>query len=554
MSKRWFALILTLCALSEAAPVEVNHPVVPFIKRLEEKGFIAPGFWSTLPRSVAEVATALEQARQKSGSLTAWDRRKLERFLQEFDPVLRNQSSRLHYEDSIFSVRGHLAYYTGFSVRDSLPRPEGYAFGSFTPGIDATYGQKVYLTASATLGMERNRNDRFVAHYDPQHGLPYNTGRDGQAAGTPQSVSTFDGFRTVIGFGDAHLKLEAGQDWNQWGPGQWQHTTLGTTPYFWASDSLAPSLPGSAIGFKGTEANYAEARRGYRFPGEGPPLPQIRFRVGGDHWEYTKIVARKMGLAKDSSAYLVAHRLELRLGNWKVAGMELLSTGRPLDELALVPGVPLKFLEHSGGDQDNSALAADAEWTWTGHGRIYGEFFLDDFSGPPLNFWGNKFAWVLGGSLQDPFGLPTELHLEYAHVDPWVYGHNLNNTALQSYGALIGSSLPPNSRAVFASGSFPLPFELEGWAEWRFTQHDRTSHGSSIFDDYYLIEPRDDKKRFLEGIVETRNQLSLSAEWQPSRFASIKGGTGFLWVQNWKGYTGKNLMTPTLSGEVDLKY
>ena len=552
MFTRSLLAFLLCCSAVFATPVEVSHPVAGFLRRLEEKGLIKPGFWNTLPRSESEVAGALEQARQKESLLTPWDRRKLERYLNEFDPARR--TTRLQYRDSLFSVRGHMEYFTSGSYRDSLPKAEGYAFGSFTPGVDATYGEKLYFTASGTLAaMERNLDNRFVAHYDPQRGLPYNTNRAGQG-GVPQSVSTFDGFRTILGFGDGHLMLEAGQDWNQWGPGHWQHTTLGSRPYFWASDSLPASPLGSRTGFTGNDTTFMQVRRGFRYPGEGPPLPQIRMRIGGERWEYTKIVARRMGLSKDSAAYLVAHRLQVRAGNWKLAVMEMLSAGRSLDELALVPGVPLKMLEHSSGDKDNSAMSADIEWAWPGHGRVYGEFFLDDFSGPPLNFWGNKFAWVLGVALQDPLGLPTEVHLEYAHVDPWVYGHHLSNTAMQNYGALLGSSLPPNSHSVSTSASFPLPYAIEGLIEWHFRQRDLKSPGSSIFDDFFFMVPQEDTKQFLVQDVETRNQFAFSAEWNWDRYVQLKGGIGALWVDNWRGYKGESVVTPTFSGEVFLRY
>jgi hypothetical protein len=559
---RFLLPLLALCALlpvaASSAPVEVSHPVTGLLRRLEEKGVIRPGFWSTLPREESEVAGALSaalgQPHRKDALLSAWDRRRVERYLEEFDPERRWRNTRLRFADSVFTVRGHAEFFSGGYLRDSLPGAEGYTFGSFKPGVDGTYHEHLFFSAQAMIGMERNRNGRFIENYDPQRGMPYGTGREGKPIpGIPQPVSTFDGFRTLIGFSDGRLTLDAGQDWNQWGPGHWQHTTLGTRPHFWAADSLGPD---SAAGFAGTGTNFWQARRGYRVPGEGPPLPQIRIRFGGDRWEYVKIVAKRTGLASDSSAYLIAHRGQLRLGAWKLGVMELLSIGnRSPDMLLLVPGIPLKFAEHSGGDLDNSAIAADLEWTWVGHGRAYGELFVDDYSGPPFDFRGNKFAVVLGGSLQDPLGLPAELHAEYASVDPWTYGHHLYNTAMQHHGALLGSSLPPNSRSIFASAEFPLPRSLEGSVEWRFQQRDLKSRGSSIFDVYNVGPPPEPtEKDFLERDVETRNALGLAATWQWRRHAILKGGAGGLWVQNWRGNTGVSLATPTLFGEVTLRY
>lgn len=556
--RRGLALLAVLAATSSAMPVEVLHPVSGFLRRLEEKGVIRGGFWSTLPRDSREVAEVLRQAETRKTELSEWDRRKLERYLQEFDPPRRRAATRLHYEDSTFSVIAGAEYFTGIYFRDSIPKMDGHAFGTFSPRVEGSYGQNFYFGATATVGQERNLNERFEGYnYEPSRGMPYNVSRGG--LGTVQKASSFDGFRAVMGIGDRRLALEAGQDWNQWGPGRWQHATLGARPYFWVNDSLPPSPADSKVGYAGSVDNFNNARRGYRYPGEGPPLPQLRFRMGSAHWEYVKIVAERMGLDKDSSAWLIAHRLQLRIGNWKFGGTEMLSVGnRSLDPVVFLPGVPLKMAEHEGGDQDNAAMAGDIEWTLPGHGRVYAEFLLDDFSGPPLNFWGNKFSYVLGGSWQDPIGLPAELHFEYAHVDPWVYGHHHYGTQMQSYGALLGSALPPNSHAVFASASFPLPAGAEGAVEWNFRQHDYKSYGSSIFDDYfsniYNPEPKVDTKRFLAQDVETRNSLSASAEWNWKRYVNLKAGLGWLIVQNMRGTPGASLSTPTVSGEVRLQY
>jgi hypothetical protein len=126
---------------------------------------------------------------------------------------------------------------------------------------------------------------------------------------------------------------------------------------------------------------------------------------------------------------------------------------------------------------------------------------------------------------------------------------------MQHYGALIGSSLPPNSRAFFASAAFPLPREAEGLVEWNFRQRDLKSPGSSIFDDFAGRDGLDDvTKQFLSRDVETRNALTASADWSWKPYVNLKAGAGGLWVQNWKGSPGVSLATPTVFGEVRLRY
>jgi hypothetical protein len=554
----FLAFCSLLAGAAGAMPVEVNHPVSGFLRRLEEKGVIRGGFWSTLPRDSREVASVLLEAEANKASLSAWDRGRLQRYLNEFDPPRRKAGTRLKYEDSLFTVIAAAEYYTGMSFRDSLPHGDGWAFGSFSPGVEGSYGRALYFGAKATVAQERNLHGRFYGYnYNPDRGMPYNVDRD--AGAVLQEASTFDGFRAVIGFGDGPLALEAGQDWNQWGPGHWQHATLGSRSYFWVNDSLAPSPADSKVDFAGNADTYFTNRRGYRYPGENAPMPQLRFRLGTGRFEYVKIVADRQGLSKDSSAWLVAHRVQLRLGNWKFGGTEMLSVGnRSLDPVVFIPGVPLKMAEHDGGDLDNSAMAGDVEWTIPGRGRVYAELLLDDFSGPPLDLWGNKFSYVVGGSLQDPFGLPSEWHLEYAHVDPWVYGHHLYNTAMQHYGSLLGSVLPPNSHAVFASATFPLPAGMEGTVEWRFRQRDLKSLGSSIFDDWFDLttnpEPKEKTKQFLMRDVETRHEATASVDWSWNRYVRLRGGLGGAWVSNFGGKPGASLFSPHASGEVWLRY
>ncbi len=532
-----------------AQPVEVTHPVAPFLQRLDEKGVIEPGFWKTLPRDRAEVLKALRQAEARKQSLPAWDRRRLERYLDEFDPVRRRAGTRLRYVDSSFAITGSVEYSTGIWWRDSLPGPEAFAIGGFMPSVDGTYGENVYFTAAGSIHMERSWRSRFTAaNYNPLRGLPYGGSHDKPLS----DVGTWDASRAVVGFGERGLRLEAGQDWNRWGPGHWQQATLGPRPHFWVADSLAPSAPGSPAGFPGTGNRFMSARRGYRDAGEGPPMAQVRLRVGGENWEYVKIVAQRTGLSKDSVARLVAHRLQVRLGDFTFGGTEMLATGRPLDGLMLLPGLPLKIAEHDGGDRDNAMISGDVEWRWR-HGTLYGEFLLDDYGGPPIDYWINKFAWTVGGSWQDPFGVPLELRAEYARVNPFVYAHYLYGAQMQHYGALLGSSLPPNSHAVFAGALFPLPLGAEGGLEWRFRQRDVKSRGSSIFDDYALITPPK-RREFLARDVETRNEVTASAEWRWRRYAAVKAGLGGLWVSNWKGHAGESLATPTAFGEIRLRY
>ncbi len=144
--------ILLFSSASIAMPVEASNPVAGFLRRLEEKGVVPIGFWSTLPRDESEIVAVLKRAEEKESSLNSWDREKLEHFLDEFDPERKKHGTRLHYEDSAFTLHGGVEYFTGGYYRDSIPKADQYAFGSLTPSLEATYGKSAYLTSSVTRG------------------------------------------------------------------------------------------------------------------------------------------------------------------------------------------------------------------------------------------------------------------------------------------------------------------------------------------------------------------------------------------------------------------
>jgi hypothetical protein len=416
--------------------------------------------------------------------------------------------------------------------------------------VEATFWNGAYIHSSGFIGMERSSLARFTETYRPEDGLPYNTSRLGKM-GIPQGVSTFDGFRVVLGYGKGPLRLEAGQDWNQWGPGHWQRATMGARGYFWVQDSLPAS---DTVGFPGTRFP-GRHRRGYSMPGESAPMPQLRLKFQGGRFTYVKVVAQRDGAVADQRATLVAHRLEWRAASFLTfGGTEIASIGGRVPEAVhWLPLVPLKIMEHQVRDKDNLALSADVEVRKTGWGRAYGELYLDDFSGPPFGFWGNKFAYTLGLEWIDPLRVPGALRMEFAHVDPWVFTHHLPGRQHQHAGALYGSVLPANARALWMEAAFPLRRDLEASVQWRMQQRDLRSRGSSLFDVYIQGED-DQEKQFLEDTPETRHELALDATWHWRRHVAFRAGAGFMWVDDWKGEEGETLAAPNVLGELVLRY
>lgn len=535
-----------------ATPVDIADPVYGFLRRLEMEGRISPGRLGSLPLPKSGISDLLREAHSGAEAMPAWETRRLDEYREQFG-LIESRDGRFHplgHRDSSFRVDLRAESFNGGYVEDSIPRAQTHGFGFISGTLDGSYRDRIQFLSQAGIGQNRSRHPRFSENYDPARGLPYNTDRAGKG-GEPRGVGTFDAFRTVVGYEEPGLRLEFGTDWNQWGPGIWQHPFLSRNPWFWVQDSLPPS---DSAGFEGSKFP-GRYRRGYRYPGESAPLTQLRmaFRLG--RFTYTKVAAQRTGLWSDSLAHVVAHRLEYRPWGFLGLGVQemVVTAGRPLDWTYAIPLVPLKYTEHELGDRDNAAVGLDVEVLLAGRGRLFGELLLDDFSGWDLDFWGAKYAYSLGAEAVDlPFSA-SRLQVEYAHVEPWVFTHGVRNDQMQHFGALLGSSLPANSHALRAAWEHPVRFDLDLRLEYAFMQRDLDSRGSSVFDVHDT--PTDGtKKTFLGGTVETRNAVRLGGTWRWRRFVEFRGDLGFLGVDEWKSEAGESLASLILSGELILRY
>ncbi len=540
---------MVLClGTSPADPIEVQSPVYDLLRRGEAMGLVPLGFTSTLPKDRREVLAALQNLRAKTTE--DWMRQSADRYHRDLNWSERASRSRLIYLDTNVVGGAQVDYLTEGAWQDSLPRPQGYAFGTFAVGVAGTYRDHFYMLSQAFLGQERSRVNRFRENYNASEGMPYNTDREGKA-GIARGVSTFDGFRTVTGYGDSHVRIEIGQDWNAWGPGIFQHATLSANPWFWVQDSLAAS---DSVDYAGS-VHPGGYRRGYRSTGEAAPLPQGRLSLQVGNLEYTKVVAQRTGLDSDSAAWLIAHRLVWRaLPRLAIGATEMVSlAGRSPGLVYMIPLVPLKYAEHELGDRDNIALSLDITATFPGRIRAYGELLLDDYSGFPLNFWGNKFAYTLGVNAINP-GLPrTDLTLEVAQVGPWLFSHHHRDTQMQSYGALLGSSLPADSRSLRMQAIHHWNADWDWNLDYAFLQRSVGIREASLFS-VHTDSLDGNRTRLLHDRVETRHSLTASATWRPYRYLTVLGLLGGLWVQDWKGETGRDLATPIAAGRFVISY
>lgn len=222
-----------------------------------------------------------------------------------------------------------------------------------------------------------------------------------------------------------------------------------------------------------------------------------------------RIYKNSMSNKNTNDRNLYGHRYELNLGNL-VLGMSetqiLYNENKPW---LFVPIVPL-FMEKGNFSEDNNngALAFDADYRLLSTARIYTEFYLDDMDSP-ISLVRNdnieaKWAWMAGAQAGHDFvfkGHTLEAGSigEYARVEPYVYSHFHPSTAqAANLGEPLGNPNGPNSQAI----DWALYARLD--KRWNASLRNKwfwkgTDYGSAINDTTPTSNHYKLPKKFLDG-------------------------------------------------------
>ena len=544
-------------SLLHSLPVEPNHPVYPFLQHMVIRGHLSAPFLSSLPLSEKEIKSCLNSLSKKSQKLSQAEQAKLKSLRKSFFPKEQKLPSLLRYQRQSQKVEGTLQFVNYAQYQDSLPQSSSRWLGTFSANVKGQFQEGLEFLSYVAISQERSSLKKFNERYDPLYGLPYNTPDQRREEGSLSfNNATFDSFRALLSFERKFWAFDFGNDWNQWGPGIWQHSTLAQNSYFWIQDSLNIDTSATSKPLYNPALLGKGYRDGYRFPGESAPMTQIRLKSNWKNFYYTKFLAKKVGLTQDSSGFLTGHRLEVKLGSFMLGISEILSYNREtVNWTYLIPLAPFFFAEHQLGDRDNTALSWDIQYYFMNRARVFGELFMDDLLSPSdiaKNYWGNKYAYTLGTEVHDIGAEMSKLQLEYSRVEPWVYTHHTKNNQLQHFGSLLGSSLPPNSHAFHARWSKYFLFNLNVDFEYGFFQHQYLARGSSVLDIHQITDPT--TKEFLGENTETRHQYGISTTYSPIRLFELQLYSKFETIKNWKSNPDKNPDLFSVGAIVKLQY
>lgn len=297
-----------------------------------------------------------------------------------------------------------------------------------------------------------------------------------------------------------HVEVEFGKNFNRWGPGYTGALAL---------NDYATSYDQFKLSAQFWRAKFTYVHASLR---QHPPVLVSTYQANG--------VERQIFAQK----YLAGHRLEIAPVAWMNVGLhETVIYGERGIELAyLNPIMFYRSAEHFLGDRDNAAMGVDIEVRPVNGVRVYGEWFVDDFSVARLgeNWYGNKVAWLAGLHLTNPFGLPrSDWRTEYVRIEPYVYSHTFPINIYENYDTILGHPAGPNADLLYGEWLF--------WGDRRWQllfSAERYRHGANPADRNVggeIERPFDVKDTqtvyFFDGIRERRTTLRFEARYEVLR-------------------------------------
>lgn len=128
----------------------------------------------------------------------------------------------------------------------------------------------------------------------------------------------------------------------------------------------------------------------------------------------------------------------------------------------LNPVIFYRAIEQQFGSSDNALLGLDFKWNAFKGVSFYGQALLDEFVIAEIKagkgWWGNKYAFQLGGKYIDVAGISNlDLQLEYNTVRPFTYSHN-TGSSYSNYSQPLAHPLGANFNELVAIVRYqPLP-------------------------------------------------------------------------------------------------
>jgi hypothetical protein len=244
--------------------------------------------------------------------------------------------------------------------------------------------------------------------------------------------------------------------------------------------------------------------------------------------------------------YFAAHRLDIQFHPNLNLGLyeSIITAGRGFDIGYLNPIMFYRSMEHYYGSPDNAAIGADFNWRMVPSLSLYGQIFIDDLTTSKIGsgFWGNKFAYLAGLYIVDPFKVQNiDFRIEYGRVDPYTYTRSAtrpqdNATAYLHYGTQLGYFAPPNSDNLFVEARYRFTKQLIASVSYtRFRHGANPDSLTNVGGDVLLSRrPELDSElvKFLGGALGVREEYRAAVSFEVIRNLFLNGWISYQDARN----------------------
>ena len=518
-------LLTALCVsfpstlLAQAEHVEVEHPVYPFLNRMQLRGLL-PGYSrAMLPLERKQVTAMLRGLEEKTAELSGAERSLAARFADEFvaeadgtqDAAALFQTPLPDLIDATFSDREKFLYRWRSEDGESFFAAEFLGSLEYRTLTDGDAASNVTL---AQLG------GRFRGTLGGTVGFGLRA-TNGTAVGTRSLALSDHELRRNFNF--------AGLDKDFY---DFSEAYVSAT-WDWGSAAIGREkrMIGSGISNQMLLSTNAQ------------PFDAVTLTAHAGAFRFlflhgfllSELEILDQGRPYYDSKYVAMHRAEADIAGAVRFGVfeSVVYSQRELDFGYLIPVNFYKSAEHAGGDRDNPMLGFDLATLFLPGTQLYGSWLIDDvdFSRLGDEWWGNKFLWQ-GGVMNATLLPNTDIALEYTRIDPYVYTHRLDGNQYTHNHDALGVELAPNSDELYASLRHWVGARLWLQLEWHHRRHGRNevdaegnilvNHGGDI----YVTRDYDRDSEiapFLAGPRDDSDILTLSARWEPWRNIVFRG-------------------------------
>jgi len=441
--------------------IPIGNPVYSLIDYFEAKGYL--GFMpQAKPYTKIFIAELLAKLLENE-SLSAREKKIIQRYYSDFIQDTNGLTVYKQASENTFAL-------AGFSAQTSVRAGAGDN-GTWStsligePYLSGDLGEHLTFTAGMGLAIERLTPDIFYQSYtrDQQVVFPY------QTLGYSYLPYQFN-FETMW----AHV-LAAGTSGegkpvkDELTAGMIYHSELNGS---WFDGAVQFSFNNQRRAWGNDESNLVLSSSARRFPG-------IELKIQPAKWiRYSYLTGSLFSYANQKSSYreqiygydlgqmqnmFTYHLLEFTPNKWlqiSAGGGNVWS--KRLELAYLMPFVFPHLTQIDVGDHDNLSMNFDVATLIPGVGKIWGSFFVDEFSftksGELLKMPRNRYAWQLGWKSNFLSGIipGTTSTLKYTRLTPFVYTHypetdfntfgNRPNDMTYTHDEFnLGFYLPPNS-------------------------------------------------------------------------------------------------------------